>query len=112
MLLFRFSALTFNAHLIHLDRGYAKNVEGYRDLLVHGPLTLALMLTTVRKIIGAGRAIESIYYRNLMPIPVDSQMIICGRRKSKNIDDTWDVWVEGAKGGIAAKSVIRTSALT
>ena len=43
VLLFRFSALTFNAHRIHYDRDYARDVEGYAGLVVHGPL-LATML--------------------------------------------------------------------
>jgi 3-methylfumaryl-CoA hydratase len=43
VMLFRFSALTFNAHRIHYDRPYAMNEEGYPGLVVHGPLT-ALML--------------------------------------------------------------------
>ena len=38
VLLFRFSALTFNAHRIHYDRDYARDVEGYPGLVVHGPL--------------------------------------------------------------------------
>ena len=43
-LLFRFSALTFNAHRIHYDAPYATAVEGYRGLVVHGPLTATLLL--------------------------------------------------------------------
>ncbi len=43
-LLFRFSALTFNAHRIHYDRDYARHVEGYPALVVHGPLTAVLLL--------------------------------------------------------------------
>lgn len=42
--LFRFSALTFNAHRIHYDRDYAGRVEGYPGLVVHGPLTAMLLL--------------------------------------------------------------------
>ncbi len=42
--LFRFSALTFNAHRIHYDRGYATGVEGYEDLVVHGPLQAMLLI--------------------------------------------------------------------
>ena len=42
--LFRFSALTFNAHRIHYDRDYACRVEGYGGLVVHGPLTAMLLL--------------------------------------------------------------------
>jgi 3-methylfumaryl-CoA hydratase len=47
-LLFRFSALTFNAHRIHYDRPYALNEEGYPGLVVHGPLTALLLLEMVR----------------------------------------------------------------
>jgi 3-methylfumaryl-CoA hydratase len=43
-LLFRFSALTFNAHRIHYDRNYATVVEGYPGLVVHGPLTAVLLM--------------------------------------------------------------------
>lgn len=42
-LLFRFSALTYNSHRIHYDRDYARNVEGYPGLLVHGPLQVLAM---------------------------------------------------------------------
>jgi len=42
-LLFRFSALTYNAHRIHYDRDYARDVEGYPGLVVHGPLQAVLM---------------------------------------------------------------------
>ncbi len=42
-LLFRFSALTYNAHRIHYDRQYATEVEGYSGLVVHGPLQAILL---------------------------------------------------------------------
>ncbi|KAF8921258.1 hypothetical protein CPB85DRAFT_1270033 [Mucidula mucida] len=45
--LFRFSAVTFNAHHIHLDKDYAVQAEGYQERLVHGPLTALMMLETV-----------------------------------------------------------------
>jgi 3-methylfumaryl-CoA hydratase len=43
-LLFRYSALTFNSHRIHYDQPYATGVEGYRGLVVHGPLIATLLL--------------------------------------------------------------------
>ncbi|WP_290651663.1 MaoC family dehydratase N-terminal domain-containing protein [Aquisalimonas sp.] len=43
VLLFRYSALTFNSHRIHYDQPYATEVEGYPGLVVHGPLTLTLL---------------------------------------------------------------------
>lgn len=48
-LLFRFSALTFNAHRIHYDRPYAAGVEGYPGLVVHGPLIAVLLMELVRR---------------------------------------------------------------
>ncbi|KAA8572448.1 hypothetical protein EYC84_003068 [Monilinia fructicola] len=47
-LLFRFSALTFNAHAIHLDPQYCREVEGHKDLLLHGPLSLVFMISVLR----------------------------------------------------------------
>jgi len=48
ILLFRFSALTFNSHRIHYDRAWAMDVEGYPGLVVHGPLTTALLIDFAR----------------------------------------------------------------
>ena len=48
VLLFRFSALTFNSHRIHYDRRWAMEAEGYPGLVVHGPLTTALLLDFAR----------------------------------------------------------------
>jgi 3-methylfumaryl-CoA hydratase len=47
-LLFRFSALTYNAHRIHYDRDYARDVEGYPGLLAHGPLQVLAMAEAAR----------------------------------------------------------------
>jgi 3-methylfumaryl-CoA hydratase len=47
-LLFRFSALTYNAHRIHYDRQYARDVEGYPGLLTHGPLQALAMAEAAR----------------------------------------------------------------
>ncbi len=48
VLLFRYSALTFNGHRIHYDRRYVTEVEGYPGLIVHGPLIATLLLDLVR----------------------------------------------------------------
>lgn len=65
-LLFRFSALTFNAHRIHYDRPYARDVEGYPGLVVHGPLTAALLAQLVRQ--RQPRAIRTFTFRGVAPI--------------------------------------------
>jgi 3-methylfumaryl-CoA hydratase len=49
VLLFRYSALTFNGHRIHYDRSYVTEVEGYPGLIVHGPLIATLLLDLLRR---------------------------------------------------------------
>ena len=49
VMLFRYSALTFNGHRIHYDRRYATEVEGYPGLVVHGPLIATLLLDLLRR---------------------------------------------------------------
>jgi len=49
VLLFRYSALTFNGHRIHYDRRYATEVEGYPGLVVHGPLIATLLMELLRR---------------------------------------------------------------
>ena len=49
MLLFRYSALTFNGHRIHYDQPYVTTVEGYPGLIVHGPLIATLLLDLARR---------------------------------------------------------------
>lgn len=49
VLLFRYSALTFNGHRIHYDRSYVTNDEGYPGLVVHGPLIATLLLDLLRR---------------------------------------------------------------
>jgi 3-methylfumaryl-CoA hydratase len=66
LLLFRFSAMTFNGHRIHYDDGYARS-EGYPGLLVHGPLQAVLMLNLAARQHGA--APRRFDYRCLAPLP-------------------------------------------
>ncbi len=54
-LLFRYSALTFNSHRIHYDLAYVTGEEGYRGLVVHGPLTASLLLDLARRHLGENR---------------------------------------------------------
>ena len=54
MLLFRYSALTFNGHRIHYDRQYVTQVEGYPGLIVHGPLIATLLTDLVRRRVPEG----------------------------------------------------------
>lgn len=65
-LLFRFSALTFNAHRIHYDRGYANEIEGYPGLVVHGPLTAVLLAQLVRQ--SSPRTMRAFSFRGVAPL--------------------------------------------
>ena len=65
-LLLRFSALTFNSHRIHYDLPYAQNEEGYRGLVVHGPLTATLLIDLARRALG-DNALRSFSFRGLSP---------------------------------------------
>jgi 3-methylfumaryl-CoA hydratase len=65
-LLFRFSALTFNSHRIHYDLPYATGEEGYRGLVVHGPLTATLLLDLAAREFG-DNALKSFAFRGNSP---------------------------------------------
>ncbi len=65
-LLFRFSALTFNSHRIHYDLPYATGEEGYRGLVVHGPLTATLLLDLAQRQLG-DNALSKFAFRGLSP---------------------------------------------
>jgi 3-methylfumaryl-CoA hydratase len=65
-LLFRYSALTFNSHRIHYDHPYATTVEGYPDLVVHGPLTATLCCGFAQS--QRGQAVTAFDFRARAPL--------------------------------------------
>ena len=83
VLLFRYSALTFNGHRIHYDHPYATGVEGYAGLVVHGPLQATLMHDlAVRKI---GR-LSRFDFRGRYPACDDQPIEVCGSRTREGAD--------------------------
>jgi 3-methylfumaryl-CoA hydratase len=74
--LFRFSAVTYNAHRIHYDRPYATEVEGYPDLVVHGPLTAVLLASMAER--RSGRRARSLSFRASAPLFVDRTLWLTG----------------------------------
>ncbi len=66
VLLFRYSALTFNGHRIHYDRRYATEVEGYPGLIVHGPLIATLLVDLVRRH-ATGAFVKSFSFKAVRP---------------------------------------------
>jgi 3-methylfumaryl-CoA hydratase len=67
VMLFRFSAATFNGHRIHYDRDYATQVEGYPGLVVHGPLLACLLLDHVERTVAPGAALERFAFKAKRP---------------------------------------------
>ena len=85
-LLFRFSALTFNAHRIHYDLPYAKG-EGYPALVVHGPLTAVLLADLATAETGAQR-LTHFSFRALRAFFLGDRISLLGRRRDASIDLT------------------------
>ena len=75
-LLFRFSALTYNGHRIHYDRDYARDVEGYPGLVVHGPLQALLMAELARDRGVATVPGTSMEYRLVAPLYDDQGLVV------------------------------------
>jgi 3-methylfumaryl-CoA hydratase len=67
VMLFRYSALTFNGHRIHYDQPYATKAEGYPGLVVHGPLIATLLLDLIRRQ-APGRRLARFAYRAQSPL--------------------------------------------
>jgi 3-methylfumaryl-CoA hydratase len=78
VLLFRYSALTFNGHRIHYDRSYVTEVEGYPGLIVHGPLIATLLLDLLRRERPAAR-VARFSFKALRPVFDIHRFTVCGR---------------------------------
>ena len=79
-LLFRFSAITFNTHRIHYDAPYAINEEGYRGLVVHGPLMSSLLIDLVARKFGSN-ALARYAFRAQSPAFVNEPLHLVGKRE-------------------------------
>jgi 3-methylfumaryl-CoA hydratase len=77
VLLFRYSALTFNGHRIHYDRRYATEVEGYPGLVVHGPLIATLLLDLLRTHSPEAQ-LTGFEFRALRPLFDTGPFAVCG----------------------------------
>jgi 3-methylfumaryl-CoA hydratase len=87
VLLFRYSALTFNGHRIHYDRDYAREVEGYDGLVVHGPLLAQLLMLLAEEHLGPLAGFE---FRATAPLMDHEQAELCAKGG--------DLWVRGPDG--------------
>ncbi|MEO8527163.1 MAG: MaoC family dehydratase N-terminal domain-containing protein [Caldimonas sp.] len=97
VLLFRYSALTFNGHRIHYDRDYATGVEGYPGLVVHGPLIATLLLDLARREIPDA-AIAQFEFKAARPLFDIDSFTICGKREP---DGSVALWARNHLGHLA-----------
>jgi 3-methylfumaryl-CoA hydratase len=98
--LFRYSALTFNPHRIHYDRGYATGVEGYPGLVVHGPFSQQCLLDLLRDHVGAA-SIADFTMRARAPLFDVAPFRVVGRR----VGGTAELWAVTPEGTIAMQAV-------
>jgi 3-methylfumaryl-CoA hydratase len=95
VLLFRYSALTFNGHRIHYDRRYATEVEGYPGLVVHGPLIATLLLELLRTNLPVA-VVAEFSFRAVRPIFDIAPFSVCGRQDTSTLVRLWAADAEGA----------------
>lgn len=98
VMLFRYSAATSNSHRIHYDRTYATGVEGYRGLVVHGPLTATLLADLARRV--SGRDLASFRFRGQRPLFDTAAFTI----SMTQTGDTASLLAETPEGHVAMKA--------
>ena len=86
-MLFRYSALTFNGHRIHYDADYCREVEGYPDLVIHGPLNATLLAGFAEEV--SGRPLKRFRYRGLKPSILGNELTLNAARNG----DRFVLWV-------------------
>jgi len=98
VLLFRYSALTFNGHRIHYDRRYVTEVEGYPGLIVHGPLLATLLLDLVRR--NAPQAwVTRFDFRAMRPVFDLHPFTVCGQPAADGASVA--LWIRDHEGALA-----------
>ncbi len=104
VLLFRYSALTFNGHRIHYDRRYVTEVEGYPGLVVHGPLIATLLLDLLherRPDVDVAR----FEFRALRPTFDGGPFFVCGKPEADG--NTYRLWARDREGWLTMDAVAR-----
>ncbi len=96
-LLFRFSALTFNAHRIHYDRDYCRDLEGYPGLVVQGPLTALLLMDHYLRQ-HPREEIVRFEFRAQRPLFDTAPFALCGNGNA--------LWARGPDGAVAMSAKI------
>lgn len=109
VLLFRYSALTFNSHRIHYDRKFVTEQEGYPGLLVHGPLIATLLLELLQRQLP-GQRVREFAFRALGPLFDVHPFSVCGRAAGPG---AYALWARDPAGGLAmqAEAVVEPAAV-
>ena len=97
VLLFRYSALTFNGHRIHYDRSYVTGVEGYPGLIVHGPLIATLLVDLLRRQVPGVRLLR-FEFKAVRPIFDIHRFQVCGRPDGPS---AYALWARDHEGALA-----------
>jgi 3-methylfumaryl-CoA hydratase len=100
VLLFRYSALTFNGHRIHYDRRYVTAVEGYPGLIVHGPLIATLLLDLLRRERPAASVVR-FEFKAVSPLFDLHPFEVCGRSDGER---RFALWARNHEGGLAMQA--------
>ncbi|MBI1250599.1 MAG: acyl-CoA dehydrogenase [Alphaproteobacteria bacterium] len=106
VLLFRFSALTFNGHRIHYDRTYATEVERYPGLVVHGPLQAIILFDAAARRMPARRAAQ-FSFRGVRPLFDFETVSVHGR---DNEDGALALYTTNGDGAIGMQATLTWSA--
>ncbi len=106
VLLFRYSALTFNGHRIHYDRKYVTQTEGYPGLVVHGPLIATLLIDLLREH-RPDAVLERFEFRAVRPTFDINHFFVCGQSDADG--KTFHLWAQDHEGWLTmdATAVIR-----
>jgi 3-methylfumaryl-CoA hydratase len=102
VLLFRYSALTFNGHRIHYDRAYVTEVEGYPGLVVHGPLIATLLMELLRTE-SAGAPATAFRFRAVRPLFDGRPFHVHGAPSTDGREV--HLWASDADGALAMDAV-------
>jgi 3-methylfumaryl-CoA hydratase len=98
VLLFRYSALTFNGHRIHYDRRYVTEVEGYPGLIVHGPLLATLLLDLLRRQ-RPDATVQRYEFRAMRPVFDTHPFSVCGEPSADGT--SVHLWVKDHEGALS-----------
>jgi 3-methylfumaryl-CoA hydratase len=101
VLLFRYSALTFNGHRIHYDRSYVTGVEGYPGLIVHGPLIATLLAGLLAQHLPHARMMQ-FNFRAVGSLFDIEAFDICGQPDADG--KTVRLWAQNLRGELAMQA--------